>query len=551
VTIGKPLANAQCYVLDKRLDPVPIGVPGDLYIAGDNEARGYYGHPELTRERFVPNPFSPVSGARMYRTGDVCRWLPDGNLQYFGRSDFQVKLRGYRIELGEIEATLDKHPDVRQSVVSVREDQPGQQRLVGYVVLREGANLDPTALQDHIRRSLPDYMVPSSVVILDAFPLTPNGKVDRRALPIPDRSQLATAEKSAPKDDLELILVKIWEKVLGVPNIGVDDNYFDLGGHSVLAVRLLAEVEKVVGRNIPLTSLFRGSTVASMANLLRERSESDPEPLVGVFQAGNPGSIPIFALAAPGARAVGYAKLSRHLGPAQPFYKLQAEGPVGLGRPLNLAELRELARQYVAGMRAIQGNGPYFLIAMCGGCQIGEQMILQLEAQGQQVRVFAILDTWVIEYVHRRWGWRFLGAQQRLDWLRNVSGRERVAWFRRAVTNRLRIWTGRTKAHRPWDEAYWPANFTPPRFRAPVVLFKRPKQPYYYIDDPLMGWGARCESGVEVHEIEAKHHEFLREPHAGTVSKILMARLNAYYAEAHNHEMSDVPVDAVSTANAS
>ena len=182
-TIGKPIANAQCYVLDKRLDPVPIGVAGDLYISGDNQARGYHGHPELTDERFVPNPFSQVNGARMYRTGDVCRWLPDGNLQYFGRSDFQVKVRGYRIELGEIEATLDKHPDVRQSIASVREDQPGQQRLVGYVVLRDGSDLEPAALQEHVRESLPEFMVPSAVVILEAFPLTPNGKIDRRALP--------------------------------------------------------------------------------------------------------------------------------------------------------------------------------------------------------------------------------------------------------------------------------------------------------------------------------------------------------------------------------
>src|SRR5271165_2557179 len=461
----------------------------------------------------------------MYRTGDICRWLPDGNIQYLGRSDFQVKLRGYRIELGEIEATLDKHPNVGQSIATVREDQPGQQRLVGYVVLREGAQLESSVLQEHVRQSLPEFMVPSSVVILEAFPLTPNGKVDRRALPPPDSSQIATAEKLAPRDDLEMILVRIWEKVLGVPNIGVNDNYFDLGGHSVLAVRLLAEVEKVVGRKIPLASLFRGSTVASLAKLLGEGSESETEPLVTEFQSGNGASPPIFALAAPGARALGYGNLSRHFGLGQAFYKLQAQGPIARGRPLNLAELRGLAQQYVAGMQAIQPNGPYYLVAMCGGCQIAEQMILQLEAQGQEVKLFAILDTWVMEFAHRRWGWHLLGYQQRWHRLRNATARERVSWLKCALENRVRIWTRKAQASRPWDERYWPKNFTPPRFQAPIVLFKRPKQPYYYIDDPTMGWGGRSEGGVAIHEIKAVHHEFLREPHTQSIGRVIMARL--------------------------
>ena len=527
VTIGKPIANSQCYVLDKLLNPTPIGVPGDLYITGDNEARGYYGHPELTRERFVPNSFSQLDGARMYRTGDICRWLPGGNLEYLGRSDFQVKLRGYRIELSEIEAALHKHPDVGQSIAVVREDQPGQQRLVGYVVLREGSQVASTALQDHVRQSLPEFMVPSSVVILDAFPLTPNGKADRRALPAPDSSQIVAGEKLAPRDDLEMILVRIWEKILGVPNIGVDDNYFDLGGHSVLAVRLLADVEKVVGRKIPLTSLFRGSTVASLAKLLKEGAESETDPLVTEFQSGDGTSPPIFAIAAPGVRSLGYAKLSRHVGLNQGIYKLQALAPLVETRPLNMAELRDLAQQYVSGMRAIQPNGPYFLIAMCGGCQIAEQVILKLEGQGQEVRLFAVLDTWVMEFAHRRWGWRLLGYQQRLNWLRSATTPERLDWIRCALNNRLRLWTGKAPASQPWKDAYWPRDFKPPRFRAPIVLFRRPKQPYYYITDPTMGWGAQSEGGVEIHQINAGHREFLREPHAEIISRVLMTRLHS------------------------
>jgi len=551
VTIGKPIANTQCYILDKRLEPAPIGVPGDLYISGDGEARGYYGHPELTRERFVPNPFSPTDGARMYRTGDVCRWLPDGNIQYFGRSDFQVKLRGYRIELGEIEATLDQHPSVRQSVAVVREDQPGQQRLVAYVVLHEGAEADPMALQEHIRQSLPEYMVPASVMILDAFPLTPNGKVDRRALPAPERPASSAPQSNAPQDHLELILVRIWEKVLGVPNLGVNDNFFDLGGHSILAARLLTEVEKVVGRKIPLTSLFRGSTVASLAKLLREGSECQPEPLVVEFQPGNVEFPSIFAVAAPGVRALGYAKLSRYFGPKQPFYKLQASEPIVRGeRPFTMTELRDLAQQYVAGIRAIQGYKPCCLIAMCSGCQIAEQMILQMEAQGQEVKLFAILDTWVMEFAHRRWGWRLLGYQQRLRWLRKASNRERLRWFGSAVRNRLRTWTGKVRAARPWNEAYWPPEFTPPRFRAPAVLFKRPRQPYYYIDDQTMGWGARSEGGLEIQEIDVLHHEFLREFSVQTIGRFLAQRLAGSPSVVNEPAPSSAAADEVSAVTA-
>jgi thioesterase domain-containing protein/acyl carrier protein len=368
-------------------------------------------------------------------------------------------------------------------------------------------------------------MIPAIVINLEAFPLTPSGKINRLALPAPDWAHVGTGTKQTPNDHFELILVRIWERVLGVSNIGVEDNFFDLGGHSLLAVRLLSEVEKVIGRRIPLATLFRGATVASLAQLLRSGAESDPEPLVMEFQAGQPGTSPFFAIAAPGVRSLGYAMLARHLGENQPFFKLQAHAPVVQGRPLNWSELRALAHQYVAGMRAIQPEGPYYVVAMCGGCQIAEQMILQLEALGQKVALFAIFDTWVLEHAHRRWGFRLFGVQQRLRWLNRATFAERLDWVKRAVDIRVRGWIGKTKVTRPWAEAYWPEDFKPPHFHAPIVLFKRPKQPYYYIDDPLLGWGSRSEGGVESHVINANHHEVLREPHVQFVSKVLLERL--------------------------
>jgi amino acid adenylation domain-containing protein len=525
VTIGQPIANSQSYVLDAKRQVVPIGVPGELYLAGAGLARGYYGRPDLTNERFVPNPFAEA-GARMYRTGDLARWLPNGNLDYLGRIDHQVKLRGFRIELGEIESVLQEHPDVDHTVVMLREDRPGDKKLAAYVVMKAGCNLDNAALRTHLEERVPGYMLPAAFVQLDQLPVNANGKINRGALPVPAWSRLGSGIKSAPGDPLEVTLLRTWERVLGVSNIGVDDNFFDLGGHSLLAIKLLSEVEKVIGRTVPLASLFRGATVAAQAKLLRGGTESVPEPLVMEFQPGSAGMPALFVVAAPGVHSLGYAVLARSLGEDQPFYKLQAQSPVALNRPLTSEEIRTLATQCVAGMRAVQPQGPYYLAAMCVGCHIAEQMILQLESQGQVVALFAIFDTWVLEHTRRRWVSRLYSNYQRLVRMRQTSLREKVAWFRRALHLRARIWTGKTERMQSWDHAYWPQGFKPPRFQTPIILFRRPKQPYVYIDDPLLGWGPRSETGIRTFEVDSKHHEVLREPHVQFVSQVLLAHMN-------------------------
>jgi thioesterase domain-containing protein len=264
--------------------------------------------------------------------------------------------------------------------------------------------------------------------------------------------------------------------------------------------------------------------------------ESDPEPLVVEFQAGIPGSPPFFAVAAPGVRAIGYGLLARHLGVDQGFYKLQAQGPVVKDRPLNVDELRSLAKQYVAAMRAIQPEGPYYLAAMCGGCGIAEQMILQLEAHGSDVGLFAVFDTWVQEHAQSRWRFLLFNYHQRLRWLRTASARERLDWIKGAVMNRIQNWTGKAKASRPWIEAYFPENFRTPHFHAPVVLFKSPKQPYFHKDDQELGWGARSARAVEIHAVDAIHHDILRDPHLQFVSKILLSRMHP--AKSHTEAAS-------------
>jgi amino acid adenylation domain-containing protein len=274
ITIGRPIANTRVYVLDDHLQPVPIGVPGELCIGGAGLARGYLNRPELTAERFVRDPFSGEPGVRLYKTGDRVRWLPDGNLEYLGRFDHQVKLRGFRIEPGEVEVALGRHPRVRAAVVLVREDRPGDHRLVAYVVPHAGAAPEPAALRAHLEERLPAYMVPSAFVILDALPVTANGKVDRRALPAPSSPSGAA---NAPRTPVEEKLAAIWAEVLGVPQVGVRDNFFELGGHSLLAVRLLARIQNAFGVRLSLAGVFDQATIENMAGAVERALEPGPE----------------------------------------------------------------------------------------------------------------------------------------------------------------------------------------------------------------------------------------------------------------------------------
>ncbi|HYH82332.1 MAG TPA: condensation domain-containing protein, partial [Longimicrobium sp.] len=263
VLVGRPVANTRAYVLDAGLRPVPVGVAGELYLAGDGLSRGYAARPGLTAERFLPDPFG-AAGSRMYRVMDRVRWTAEGELQYFGRTDFQVKVRGFRIEPGEIESVLLEHPSVRQAVVVAREDEPGGKRLVAYVVAEAGAEVPVPPLRAHLSRRLPDYMVPGAFVALDALPLTPNGKVDRRALPAPERVAAQHAYV-APRTATEEVLAEIWSVVLGVERVGVHDGFFDLGGHSLLATRLVSRVRAAFHVELPLRAVFEAQTVAELA----------------------------------------------------------------------------------------------------------------------------------------------------------------------------------------------------------------------------------------------------------------------------------------------
>jgi amino acid adenylation domain-containing protein len=267
-SIGRPISNTQIYILDANHQPVPIGVPGELYIGGDGLARGYLNRPELTLEKFIPNPFSDDSSERLYKTGDLARYLIDGNIEYLGRIDNQVKIRGFRIELGEIEAALSQHPVVRETVVIARENSAGDKQLVAYLVPHQEPAPTNSDLRHFLKAQLPDYMMPSAFVVLEALPLTPNGKVDRRALPQPELRPELEPTFVAPQTPTEELVASIWEKVLRVSQVGINDNFFELGGHSLLATQLLLQVNDACRVELPLSKLFEAPTVASLSNYI-------------------------------------------------------------------------------------------------------------------------------------------------------------------------------------------------------------------------------------------------------------------------------------------
>ncbi|WP_255208205.1 non-ribosomal peptide synthase/polyketide synthase [Myxococcus sp. AM009] len=388
--IGKPLVGTRAYVLDAWQQLALLGTAGELYLAGDGLARGYLGQPQLTAERFVPNPFAKTPGERLYRTGDKVRWRHDGTLEYLGRLDFQVKLRGFRIELGEVEAALRAHDGVQDAVVLAREDVPGDKRLVAYVV---GDGLSADALRQHLQQRLPEYMVPAAFVALASLPLTPSGKVDRKALPSPTFADTRSQEVHvAPRDALELRLVRAWEQVLGVEPISVRSSFFELGGHSLLAVRLVSALRESLDRPLPLAALFQAPTVEQLADLLRRDDTGQASPLVP-FDAGRSGTeAPFFCVHPVGGNVLAYAELARLLGPERPFYGLQAQGLDGSKPPLGTVE--EMAAAYVEAIRAVQPAGPYLLGGWSVGGVIAYEMARQLRERGDAVALLALIDAY-------------------------------------------------------------------------------------------------------------------------------------------------------------
>ena len=390
VRIGKPMSNTKVYVLDSEYRPVPPGIAGELHVAGAGLARGYLGRPGLTAEKFLPNPFAQNGGERMYRTGDHARWTAEGDLEFLGRRDNQVKIRGQRIELGEIEALLREHSAVETAVVTANEAENGDIRLAAYFSCKAGAEAPGSdALRARLKKFVPEYMVPPVFVHLQEMPLTISGKIDKARLPGPNQ-EVVTEAAAAPRNELELQLAIIWQDLLKVRAVGRGQSFFDLGGHSLLTIPLIRKIKEQFGREISLPVIFENPTIEQMAGVLQANYRaSRSSHIVPIQRQG--ANAPLFFVHATGGGPLDYLHLSRLLGPEQPFYSFQAFD--GQEEPIEpFLTIEERARQYIEALRQTQAHGPYQLGGWSFGAYVAYEMAQQLFRQGEEVSKLLLLD---------------------------------------------------------------------------------------------------------------------------------------------------------------
>ncbi|HYO70115.1 MAG TPA: amino acid adenylation domain-containing protein, partial [Archangium sp.] len=522
VPLGRPLGNVRVYVLDGYEQPVAPGVPGELYIGGESVGRGYLGRPDLTAERFVPDRFSGVPGARLYRTGDRVRWVEGGRIEFLGRVDHQLKIRGYRVELGEVEAALGQHPGVSECVVVAREEAGGNKHLVAYAVGRPGSTLEERGLRTYLEERLPDYMVPAVFVVLEALPLTSNGKVDRKALPAPSRSK-ARETYVAPRTGTEQRLAELWRELLNVPRVGAHDDFFELGGHSLLATQVVARVGTLFGAQLAVIDLFEAPTLEKLAARIEAGSTSD-SPLVTLRKGGS--ARPFFCVHPVGGSVLGYLELARRLDAEQPFYGLQVPAN-GSGETVE-----EMAARYLEAVREVQPEGPYLLGGWSMGGRVAYEMARQLEARGEQVALLAVIDARgseeaaeaeaALEMLVEQGVFEFAEHLSRLSGLHPraaevleqvdavelksvLEGRanplleEGVAEEVRAL---WRMYARNRRASR---------NYEPKPYEGSLVLLRAAEGPEGQEED--LGWGELVRGGVEVHEVPGDHFSLIAMPH--------------------------------------
>jgi amino acid adenylation domain-containing protein len=415
ILIGRPIANTQAYILDEHLAPTPIGVPGELYLGGDGLATGYLHNPALTAARFVADPFSPQAGARLYKTGDVARYHSDGNIECLGRNDDQIKLRGYRIEPGEICAAILRHPSIRDAVAVLQTGATGDSRIVAYLISKTGEQPEADQLRGFLRLKLPEYMIPASFAFLDSFPLNTNGKLDRRALPKPKTTSTG-AGGAGPADPIEELLSGIFRTVLGLREVGVNDDFFDLGGHSLTAAHLFREINICFNLNLPLATLFHAPTVRRLANLIRDAEDQQMSaPVVKIQPNGS--RPPMYCIGEVSGEVIVFRRLAQELGQDQPMYGLQPFRLLG-PRPT----VQQLAAAYIRELRERDDPQPFCLLGYSFGGLVAVEMARQLQLSGVTPPVVVLIDAAYPAGCHQNESWSQKIQRYRYHWRELAKG---------------------------------------------------------------------------------------------------------------------------------
>ena len=539
ISIGRPIANTSFYILDDNLQPVPVGVTGALWIGGEGLSRGYYKRDQLTGSVFVPDPFSPAQGAKMYKTGDLAKWLPDGRVECLGRIDFQVKVRGFRIELEEIEKMMEQDPSIRQAVANAFMGPDGNNRLAGYFQCLEGHEVNVSSLRNRLKETLPDYMVPTVFVEIEKIPLTPNGKVDRKALPEIDNLE-SSSGYAPPRSPGEQVIAEIWAEVLGLEKVGIRDNFFDIGGYSLLAIQLIQRLTEA-GYTLRVEDLFQYPTIEEMEPVITCDFAVTSEDLkwssLITLKKGDETRVPIFFVHTAPGDVLMYSNVIHHMDRRQPCYGFQS---LGLNDLNNIhSTIEGMAAHYVTLLTEFYPSGPYMLAGWCYGGTVAVEMAQQLKTRGREVILLAVFDTSIQLPADRR-----LRLKYRLERFRSflsIGFRAQFALVSGRIASRLRRRPGRdvddelevkvSQGHlRNRSEVYRlnliaNGNYRSRYYPGEIRLFRPDTMGQDSIPNFSMGWDLMADE-YEVFLIPGDHRALMHEPNAELLSNHLQRSID-------------------------
>ncbi|MGY3053454.1 amino acid adenylation domain-containing protein [Pedobacter sp. UYEF25] len=534
VPIGKPFSNTDVYVLNKYFKRCPIGLPGELYISGNGVAEGYLKNDDITKKSFIKNIRIDINEV-VYKTGDLVRWLPDGNIEYLGRIDDQIKIRGNRIELGEIQNTLQQHSEIKQCAVLTEDTLGDEKQLIAYIV--SDIELDKDGIIAFLRDRLPEYMIPRVLIRIDKIPLTSNGKIDRKLLPV--RDLLNIVEENvfiAPKNKNQELIARIWGEALGIKKVSIKDDFFELGGHSMIAIKVMIEVEKQSGIRLPLSTLFENPTVEKLATLLEVKADKQLDSLVAIKATGS--KPPIYLVHGGGMNVLVFRSMAQYLDQEQPVYALQA---LGLnGETVFYYSIEEIAKKYLSEVLLQNPDGPFQLTGYSLGGKIAFEMAKQLRAMGKTVKMLGIFDTYLhkqevgLSKIMSKIERQFRKVPFIMDRLISAPG-ETIKYQTLIAKTKLANKIGREI---PSDEIFTynkeminaydiaAATYKMQPIDVPIQLFRVEKR-IYFLDDPIyLGWRNFTSERVDIHEVPGDHKTFLFPPNDSAFAKILQQVLD-------------------------